>query len=331
MLDQESSPEWFLHRMDAKAGLGLYVSTTTGRLRNSAFIDGRERFWDSEEVRPLNLGSDARADPVLPPPCLIFHVSFCGSTLLGQLLDQRGRSLVLREPQALVDLATQQSSLGEIAPSALNALSDLAIREMGNLLTAGEALVIKPSNWANSLVPVMCDVRLGAKAVFLSMEPADFVTAVFRGGRDRMAYTVRAAAHLTNTTGFGRAAMKNVLVWSDDPLDQIACFAALSLRVQEHIFKLAMSQRDWGDDHWFDLAQIVADPITIAKKVAKVFGLTNDEEAIERQASLFRNVHSKDQAMLYSTEQRTRENETIKLHHEGRIQNALKWAASLDL
>jgi hypothetical protein len=325
-----SSEEWFLHRMDTAAGLGSYVSTSAGKLRDASFIDGREPFWNAQEVRPLTLDASRSSAPQ-SPPCFIFHVSFCGSTLLGQLLDQPGHTLVLREPQALVDLSAQQSGLTARGPEALAQLCDLAIREMGSLRTEGEALVIKPSNWANSLIPILCDAETGANAVFLSMDHADFVAAVFRGGHDRLAYTARAAAHLTATTGLGASAMQDAAERSDDPLDQMACFAALSHRVQEHIFKAAMGRRDWGGDHWFDFAHIVTDPVAAAKSAATVLGLDNDLESVERQASLFTKAHSKDKAVTFSSEQRVRENEAVKRHHGGRIKRAVEWATTAKL
>jgi hypothetical protein len=136
MHDPHPSEEWFLHRIDAAAGLGSYVSTTASKLRDAALIDGREPFWNAQEVRPLTLGASRSSAPQ-SPPYSIFHVSFCGSTLLGQFLDQPGRTLVLREPQALVDLSAQQSDLTARGPEALAQLCDLAIREIGSLRTEG--------------------------------------------------------------------------------------------------------------------------------------------------------------------------------------------------
>ena len=329
-----SSPAWFLHRLDSAAGLGSYVRTTAAGLRGAAFIDGREQFWDAEEVRPLVLDGQMSArssNPSSTAFSYLFHVSFCGSTLLGRILDQPGRSLVLREPQALADLAAQQSGLMAKDPGALAALCDLVIRETATLLAPGEAGVIKPSNWANSLIPALCDARTGANAVFLSMDCAQFVAAVFRGGRDRLAYTARAAAHLTSSTGLGAAAVQTVAAQGSDPLDQMACFAALSHRVQETIFRSAMAQRDWGDDHWFDFADITADPARAAHSAARALGLHIDRDAIERQASMFTGIHSKDKGLAFSRERRSRENDLVWHHHRDRINRAVEWAATIDL
>lgn len=325
-----SSAAWFLHRLDSAAGLGSYVRTTAARLRGAAFIDGRERFWDTEEVHPLVLDAQSSGQ-CSAPPCFLFHVSFCGSTLLGQILDQPGCSLVLREPQALADLASQQSSLMAKDPGALAALYNLVIRETATLRTPGEAAVIKPSNWANSLIPALCDARAGANAVFLSMGCAQFVAAVFRGGRDRLSYTARAAAHLTGTTGLGAAAIQAVAEQGSDPLDQMACFAALSHRVQEAIFRSAMAQRDWGDDHWFDFTDVIADPARAAQAAARALGLRNDQDAINRQASLFTGIHSKDKGLAFSREVRSRENDLVWHHHQDRINRAVEWAANINL
>ena len=39
-----------LHRLDARKREALRVTTDHARLRAARFLDGRERFWDKEEV-----------------------------------------------------------------------------------------------------------------------------------------------------------------------------------------------------------------------------------------------------------------------------------------
>lgn len=331
MTASDQPRSWFLHRLDAQAALGTYVSTSGNRLRKCAFIDGREQFWDVEEVRRVNIGGEATEHSGLPKHCYIFHISFCGSTLLSRLLDEKGTALVLREPQALVDLSAQQSGLAQGAPEMLSKLGAFCVRETGHLRADGETLLIKPSNWANSLIPVLCEGEDGPLAVFLSMDRADFVTAVFRGGRDRLAYTARAISHLTATNGIGAKAMQIAAEQSDDPLDQIACFAALSHRVQESIFRSAMAMRGWDDSHWIDMERLVHDPVTTAKSAAVILGLDNEWDSIEQQATIFGQRHAKDPAQSYSRSNRAREDDQVAQYHESRIRNAVDWVDTVDL
>ena len=97
------------------------------------------------------------------PAAYVFHTAFCASTLLALCLDHPGRTLVLREPKVLARLGALQRD----TPSAGSVQMERLKQRVFGLLDRsyeGEAVVIKPSNFANSLLQDVLDERSGAGA-----------------------------------------------------------------------------------------------------------------------------------------------------------------------
>ena len=170
------------------------------------------------------------------PRATSFHGSFCGSTLLTRLLEACTTALVVREPQCLVDISDARSARGRLTPcdDDLVSICDFAATSLTALSEPGKPVVIKPSNWANNLVPALCSAA-GARPLFITMERRAFLRAVFRGGRERLVFTARVAAHLAATFPNGRA-LVSAAIAARDPLQQIARLAALApLAAGKHI------------------------------------------------------------------------------------------------
>ena len=317
----------FLHRLDGEARQGLFVSTSRSRLRNTPFLDGRSRFWDRQTSAPLPVvGSGA----VSPSIGYIFHVSFCGSTLLATLLDAPGAVLALKEPQVLVDAADWSNA----RPSRSASLSRLLHGIEDRLLhpaAPGERMVVKPSNWANTLIPHLCDPAAGRKAVFLSMGRYDFIKAVFRGGRDRIAYTARAAAHLTASSEALRGLLEEAISGSTDPLEQIGRMAGLAHRVQERVFVDAIERNGWNERHWITLDQLVGAPVETVLRAAAALDLPIEARDVEEAAGRRLARHSKSPDKLFSVDQRRAEDHDVEGHHRERLRRATDWSDSIAL
>ena len=64
---------------------------------------------------------------------------------------------------------------------------------------------------------------------------------------------------------------------------------------------------------------------------ARALGLPNDPDAIKRRASVFTETHAKDKAQPFSSEGRVQENDLVWHHHGDRIEQAVGWAATVDM
>lgn len=241
-----------LHRIDAAAGTQTLLPTSAALLRSASFIDGRSRIAAGpEDRRPL---ADALDGPPPPPGTdrLLVHIGFCGSTLLARLLDTPGAALALREPNILADLANWRARLDDrgaddprFAP-----LLDYALAALRGV---DEPTLVKPSNWANNLLPRLAG-RDGLRLAAIVDDRASFMTAIFRGGRDRIAFAARALVHLaTAVPGFGA----HVAAAAADgaPLEKAARFAALL-----HALQMGLIARA-GPALTSTRAELLADPV----------------------------------------------------------------------
>lgn len=104
--DLLSTPDHYLWGFEGEAA--LFLDMDRAAYARSLFLDDRIQ---PKNTTPLGV----RIDPLLaaggarpihrPPLAWIFHIAHCGSTLLARALDLPDRSLVLREPYALRQLA----------------------------------------------------------------------------------------------------------------------------------------------------------------------------------------------------------------------------------
>ena len=196
-------------------------------------------------------------------------MAFCGSTQLAQLLNASGAATVLKEPQALVDLADWKRALVEQQLDgdrqfklALGASAALLWRNWDGF----PPTVVKPSNWANNLLPDLLSIN-GAKAVVLTIEPRLFLRAIFRGGRDRMAFIARAASHLASATRQG-AIVREAIVSTEDPLGRVARLALVAHGIQHAMFDAAAASAV----EVVDYRQILADPAEALRRTIESLG-----------------------------------------------------------
>ena len=311
----------FLHRLDGIEGEAEIVNTDRGRLRAASFLDGREPFWSGKRLVSLDLGGRR----VPPASRFVFHTGFCGSTLLARLLDRPGKVLSLKEPQCLADIAGQHAMLAAgqgVAP--LGSLIDHTLQALG---AAGEPelrVVIKPTNWVNVLLPELCAPGRIAAAVFVSMDRRAYVGAVFRGGRDRIAFCSRLAAAVAPVLPNGERLLGEAVAGADAPLDRAARLTALLHAMQEALFDRAIAANRWSADARIDFAHLAQHPAAVLRRARRVLGLDIGGEDDARAFDLM-DRHTKDPASPYDPGQRLRNDQEIERHHAQRFDAALDW------
>lgn len=314
----------FLHRCDAVAGDVELALTDRGRLRAASFLDGREPFWQERSVVPLDLSYR----PVSPARLAVFHVGFCGSTLLARLLDRPGRVLVLKEPQCLADIAAQRTQIergNAIAP--LPVLLDHALAHLGGAGEPDITVVLKPTNWVNSLIPALCVPGRIDHAVFVSMDPRAYLGAVFRGGRERIGFCARLAAEIAPVLPWGNEALAEAAGGGGDALDRAACIVALLHLMQETIFDGAIKANGWSAKSRIDFAHLTQHPAGVLRRVRTQLGLPqpmDDEVSVATQLER----HAKDPASPFRPDRRLDEDAEVERHHAGRFDRALEWLES---
>ncbi len=327
--DLLSDPAYLLDRIDLAERRLIFLPTRRSAIEAASFLDGRNPIATGDAVGcALDSALSVAPDFAPLPDRFIFHLSFCGSTLLARLLDRPGRTMVLREPSILVSLSDWKARLqasGESDP-ALDRMVALACASLRAPWQAGEEVIVKPSNWVNNLLPQLCSADRESRSIFVTSTRRAFITAVFRGGRDRMVFTMRAAAHLANGKPGDQALLSAASRASADPIGQVAHIALFAHWLQLRLFREALARKGWGSDHLVGLDMIDHDPFSAASAAASVLGLSLSAEDLAAGIARHSGYDAKQPGATYSVEAHEQADRQIELHHRNSIEAALGWA-----
>ncbi|MDN5865414.1 MAG: hypothetical protein L0I62_09430 [Gammaproteobacteria bacterium] len=179
------SQAW-LYAWDFARDSGRFLQLDRETLRRSSFLDQRIGA-DTTHYREVPI-AQLLHEP-LPnaldgnPPVFIFHTAFCCSTLLARSLDLPGRSLSLREPAALLQLADLRRGWIETARKESGLLS-LTLKLLARFREGDERLIVKPTNVVNNIAPTLLKHIPGTRAILLHDDLEAFLIAVLKRPRE---------------------------------------------------------------------------------------------------------------------------------------------------
>ena len=316
-----------LHRFLWEESEVELLPTSPQLLRAASFIDGRSDFsCGTPEKMKLRAFLRSEADPG-PPDRMIFHSAFCGSSLLARLLDVPGASLVLREPNCLADLANRQAAADRQGKriEGFEEVVAATCRHLSRSWAAGEAVVVKPSNWVNNLLPALQGPRL--RPLFLTASRRRFLTAVFRGGSERLAFTARAAVHLSSAGEEAAKLVAKAITADTDQLRQLARLAVATHEIQLRQFHAAADLGHWGAAHWLDGEELLNNTGAAVGKAATALQLALSAEAIDINIERWASSNAKSPELGFSAEEEAKANAAVEARHGDCIAHALDWAS----
>jgi hypothetical protein len=158
------APEWLAHRYDAEGDAVHFVRADRALRRSVPFLTD-EHLPPSAEPMPVPRNQALAAAPEPAPLHFIFHSAFCCSTLLANAYDEGGIASSLKEPVILNDLVGWRHR--GAAPARVAEVLDGSLRLLARPFVAGEAVVVKPSNVVNALIPAILKMRPRAGAVLV--------------------------------------------------------------------------------------------------------------------------------------------------------------------
>jgi len=158
------------------------------------------------------------------------------------------------------------------------------------------------------------------------MERRAFLTAVFRGGRDRLAYTARAAAHFATSNPAWDPLVAQAAAAASHPLDQVANLAALAHWLQARLFEEARSAGGWGADRQAGFGEICSAPAKVAAKASRALGVDLSPKDLGAAASRNDKRHAKQPGAVFSEEAQAGADVQVEDAHGARIDAALAWA-----
>ncbi|WFL76071.1 hypothetical protein P7228_08630 [Altererythrobacter arenosus] len=168
-------PAWLPHQYDAAQDRVLFLHIPKDMREQLTFLADYKPATAAEAVWVA--GADVRGTAIEAPPVhYVFHTAFCRSTLMVKALDQLTGISGLSEPMIVNNL---QANAGNASARAM--LPEL-MRLLGRSSEGDRCTVVKPSNFANGIIPALLDAEGQSRAVLLYGTLRDFLDSVARKG-----------------------------------------------------------------------------------------------------------------------------------------------------
>lgn len=321
-------PANFLHSIDVDGDQAIFFRTNPQLLRDASFVDGRIPISTSPPV-PTRL-SEVIATQMPVVDRYVFNCSFCGSTLLARLLDVPGRSLVLKEPRCLTDIAAWKifTLRDGLSVDRLGPALKLARAALRRPFASGEAVTVKVASPGNVLLDDLAKDASHIRPIFITISRARFLRAIFRGGVERMHYAATIAWNMAVGEPDGDAMLKEAVRAGADPLRKAANLAVLARFLQVGSFQRAARAGGWNDDNVIDFDLITKAPHEATLKAARILKLGIDDKDIERNVERLARRYSKQPDATFSVEQERFADRAVLAEHGQVFDDALAWAES---
>lgn len=321
-----ASPDWLLAGFDADRGLYHLAQVSRASYKQTSFLDHR--------IQPLptltRSVNEAQLVAILrqiknPHSAWIFHTGFCCSTLLASCLDHPETTLVLREPMVLSRLAQLKRDQREKQPGQELISNVLAMCERSY---PGEALLIKPSNFANALLPDLAS-NTGSgtkrKAVLMSSGLYSLLVSMMKK---------KAEAEAT-LPGFVRSLLKDSDYQQRTDLPDVGALNLLQQSVvfwhcQRYFLQNYMVAALPGSFMTLSMERFLAEPEVVLRDTSQFLGLGLADSVLQEtvQSGAFTR-HSKQQQKKYNPQAHLVEQQETAKQFGVEISAALEWAKPL--
>lgn len=311
------NPEWIPHAFEECANLDFVLVPRASRNNLVFLTDGQMRGAYPKAKAPVTAVKNEASVLKDSPLHFLFHTSFCCSTLLAKALEKKGTSASLSEPNVLVNLAEQMIA----ARTGTEERLELALQLLGRPFEPGEAIVVKPSSFANRLVEPALRLRPRSRGVLLYSDARTFLASVVRRGLLGRINARKLYVNLRSWSALDFGFSEDEIFEQTDL--QIAALAWLMQMA--HFDRLAAT---FGPGRLIvlDAAELLASPVTQLERVQSFFGLGFRTEEVEAIVSgpVF-SSHSKDRGRPYGQKAREDEHEALLEAHSNELGMVLKW------
>lgn len=319
-----SDPAWFLASVDLDTKQLSFVKTSEDKLHSAPFLDGRTSIGASDEVISVPLKKALEAyQPDDRPDRLIAHMSFCGSTYLSRTIEGAGEALCYREPHTLVELASLKALGHPISKNREEwmALLRLVLGQYRKPWPTATSLV-KPSNWANTLLSDLIEASSDMKLVSLEFDVKAYLVANLRGGRDRLQYSLNLLNHFLSANSAYRGDVLRVERAQLPPMQRLLRLLVIVYETQKQLLDQAVQAASGHRFVWSCLSQ---KPSESLPRIAKALDVTLPTTSIEAALTKEEGRHAKNKAETYTPDQEAARNAEILSQFETDIREALNW------
>ncbi|QGP79563.1 hypothetical protein [Sphingobium sp. CAP-1] len=263
--------QWLAHRYDPGHDAFHFRSVARALHAAAPFLTDEHLGEDAPLV--LRRADAMAAAPAAAPIHFLFHSAYCCSTLLAAAFDAPGVAMGLKEPVLLNDLIGWRHRGGR-GPDVARVL-DESLRLLARPFAPGEAVVVKPSNIVNPLIPAIMGLRPQARALLLHAPLDAYLASIARKGM---------WGRLWVRDLFGKLLREGMLAPLGIAPDQYLGLtdiqvAAAGWLAQQHQFQ-ALARQFGARVATLDSETLVARPQEALAALARLFGLTLDEGGI---------------------------------------------------
>jgi len=321
-------PAWFPAGFSADYRNLRFALLDRDSLTHEAFLDQRmAAAVKKEKLIPLAELLNSELDYGKPLPAFIFHSAFCCSTLLARALDSRGTTLSYKEPDVLMGLANALRVDERLAQSAQQAekLVRLVLALLARRFDDAEAIVVKPTNSANNLLPYVA--AAGAPVLLLYGDLRSFLVSVLKKGEPCKAF-VRQQYNIfaLDRYGLGTIPQRQAVAFTDLQA------ASIVWRHQLELFAGELQSNTSGRMASLDFRHLLDHPQNTLAAVSRHLGLTHGEQLIADIATgpVFES-NSKFAGQAFNTGQRDLEAATIEERYGSTLDMIENWAEQISL
>jgi hypothetical protein len=304
---------WLPHRLDAARGAIEFVRIDREGHRAVTFLE--DQYFPADLPRqsvPVQQVIAAAGGAAEAPLHFIFHSSMALSTLAARLFDLPGIAMGLKEPVILNDLANLVRERRQVQP-----LIAPVLRLLGRPFGPGEAVVIKPGNVANVLMPALMAARPHARALCLFAPLETFLRSVAKKGM---------FGRVTYRRYFGLARRDGLIPtgFSDqDMFEQTDLQIAAMVWLNAHARFAQLTQQFGERMRTIDSERVLQHREAAIGAMGRHFALPLDPAAIVA-GPLF-GQHSKELGRAFDAEQRRREHDAAEQAHGEEIAMVAAW------
>ena len=325
------SPEYMLNSIDVLAGTFSFLHTSRNKLSETSFIDGREPLSSSplivlpiEDLLQWQLTQNSQKGINR----YLFHQSFCCSTLMARIIDVEGKSFSYKEPQILIELAELKAAQNSYYRNKMTwkSLLSFVLGQFNKQWSDAEQNIIKPSSWLNSMLPELLFDGGESKAIFILTSRKDFLTAVFRGGGERIQFVYSLLNHIRSAYPEYSQIISRVENSQLATEDMFARLILITHAIQSKAFSRSMVMMNSGDHSTCDYQELLTNPTDCVSLVSNTLqlGLTNKEINISISNKF--NYHSKITSRSASQNKFTEVNRQVNKCYQQNFCRALDWA-----
>lgn len=312
--------QWLAHRHDP--GHDAFHLRFVPRDRHGAVPFLTDEHLGAVEPLVVRRGEAMAVAPVAGPIHFLFHSAYCCSTLLAAAFDIPGVAMGLKEPVLLNDIIGWRHR-GAAGPQVARVL-DEGLRLLARPFAPGEAVVVKPSNIVNPLIPAILSMRPQARALLLHAPLEPYLASIARKGM---------WGRLWVRDLFGKLMREGLLAPLGIAPDQYLGLtdiqvAAAGWLAQQAQFQ-ALAQRSPDRVATLDSETLVARPAECLAALAGLFGLTLGAERIARIVAGPVFARDAKDGAAFAPGQRARMARDGLNHHADEVEKVAHWARTV--